>query len=288
MRNRSNHTDEVIRIRQAQLQINQMISKQEFKIPIHLALGHEAIAVGVSEAMRSEDKILLNHRNIHYHLALGATEEQLIQEYKLAATGLAKGKHGSMNLTAPQNRNVYTSNILGNNLAVALGVAQASQLNSHDSVVWVVTGDGAIEEGIFYETLLCASSWNLPIVIIVENNKWSLGTEIKERRKEIDLSKLCRSLNCEYAELNGNNVSNYISSLGAAREVGKRGIPIVVEVHLETLGGHFIEETSGKRYINYHAGKAIVNTEYSKFVISESDSDPVFVNTQAGTKLGSL
>jgi len=265
-----------------------MISNQEFKIPVHLAFGHEAIAVGVSAAMESQDKILLSHRNIHYHLALGATEEQLIQEYKLTTSGLAEGKFGSMNLTAPQNRNIYTSNILGNNLAVALGVAQTSKLNSKASVTWVVTGDGAIEEGVFYETLLCASSWNLPIIIIVENNKWSLGTEIKQRRKEIDLSELCTSLDAKFIELTGNDVSQYHDTLASARKVAERGVPIVVEVHLETLGGYSIEETSGKRYINYHAGKATITAENIELTISESDSDPVFVNTPTGAKLDPL
>jgi TPP-dependent pyruvate/acetoin dehydrogenase alpha subunit len=278
---------EVIRNRQAQLNVNQMISNGEFRIPIHLALGHEAIAVSVSAAMESQDKILLNHRNIHYHLALGATEEQLIQEYKLANSGLAAGKYGSMNLLALQNRNIYTSNILGNNLAVALGVAQSSKLNSQNSVIWVVTGDGAIEEGVFYETLLCASSWNLPLIVIVENNKWSLGTEIKQRRKEIDLSELCKSLNVEYAALNGNELPNYFDTLLNLREAAEQGAPHVVEVHLETLGGYFVDEIAGKRYINYHAGKAAVTSENSELVFSESPSDPVFVNSPKDLKLDS-
>ena len=288
MRDRDELIREVLRNRQVQLQVNRMISNQEFKIPVHLALGHEAIAVGVSAAMESQDKILLSHRNIHYHLALGSTEEQLIQEYKLTTSGLAEGKFGSMNLTAPQNGNIYTSNILGNNLAVALGVAQTTKLNSQASVTWVVTGDGAIEEGVFYETLLCATSWNLPIIIIVENNKWSLGTEIKQRRKEIDLSEFCRSLNAEYLELNGNDVSHYHETLASARKFAEQGAPTVVEVHLETLGGYFIEETSGKRYINYHAGKAAISAENIELTISESNSDPVFVNTPTGAKLDSL
>lgn len=279
MLERDKYIGEIIRIRQAQLQVNSMITEQAFKIPVHLALGHESIAVAVSAAMNIQDLILLNHRNIHYHLALGATVDQLIEEYKLSSDGLAQGKFGSMNLIAPMNRNIYTSNILGNNLAVALGVAQTGKNNNLNSVTWVVTGDGAIEEGIFYETLLSASSWDLPIVIIVENNKWSLGTEITQRRKEFDLAKLSKSLNCEYLELRGNNISTYVDALTLARKVAKQEAPIVVEVHLETLGGYFIEETSGNRYINYHAGKATLSAPNNEIIISENDSDPVFVNT---------
>jgi TPP-dependent pyruvate/acetoin dehydrogenase alpha subunit len=181
-----------------------------------------------------------------------------------------------MNLIAQQNRNIYTSNILGNNLAVALGVAQTSKIKSTEFVTWVVTGDGALEEGIFFETLLSASSWSLPIVVIVENNQWSLGTKVTERRKEISLSELCNSLHVEYLQLEGNDVVTYFEMLKAARKTAATGIPVLVEVHLETLGGYYVDEPRGKRYINYHAGKALINSEK---IIAENLSDPIYVNT---------
>jgi TPP-dependent pyruvate/acetoin dehydrogenase alpha subunit len=276
MSNSHQLAQEILRLRKVQLEINDLIISGRFKVPVHLALGHEALAVGVNEAMAKNDQILLNHRNIHYHLALGATQEQLIAEYDLSSEGLANGKFGSMNLVAPKNRNIYTSNILGNNLAVALGVAQSELLNNQPSSTWVVTGDGAIEEGIFYESLLSASTWNLPIIYIVENNRWSLGTEISARRTEIDLSSYCASVGITYKELKGNDVQKYTQALMDSRVVALERGPVLIEVHLETLGGFFVEEETGKRYINYHAGKA--KLEDKNIMIHETDSDPVFVN----------
>lgn len=288
MRSEFELATEVQRNREVQVRVNQLIANQEFKIPVHLALGHESIAVATAAAMSETDQILLNHRNIHYQIALGATDEELISEYRLAADGLAGGKFGSMNLTAPKNRNIYTSNILGNNLAVGLGVAQSGKMHSNDSVAWIVTGDGAIEEGIFYETLLAASSWKLPLVIIVENNRWSLGTEIQSRRNAIDIELLSKSMGLNYESLQGNDISTYFDLLRNCRKVAMAGIPVVVEVHLETLGGYFVEENKGRRYVNYHAGKATIQEISEVFVIVENNSDPVFVNNKYYSKVNSI
>ena len=157
-------------MRKIQLNINKKMLKGQFKIPVHLAIGHEAVAACLAEAFSSSDKLLLTHRNIHFQLAFGATEEQLTNEYLLKFSGLASGKLGSMNLMNPNAGNIYTSNILGNNFSVALGIALSLKLKKQVGVVWVITGDGAIEEGAFYEAVLIASSLKLPIVFVVENN----------------------------------------------------------------------------------------------------------------------
>jgi TPP-dependent pyruvate/acetoin dehydrogenase alpha subunit len=278
MRNTEELIEEISRLRHVQLAVNSEIVANKFKIPVHLALGHEALAVSVVEAMSGDDTILLTHRNIHYHLALGANQDELMSEYNLDSMGLAGGKFGSMNLNAVSKRNIYTSNILGNNLAVALGVSKSNQLQHFENVTWVVTGDGAIEEGVFYESLLSASSWKLPIVYVIENNQWSLGTKIDDRRTQIDLESFCNSLGVEYFELRGNGVVEYVRILREARQTARQGKPVVIEAHLESLGGYYVEEELGTRYINYHAGKAKI--EMAGNVLEESNSDPVYVNEE--------
>lgn len=267
---------ELLRLRKAQIGINNAIKEKRFQVPIHLALGHEAVAVSVVAGMNPQDLVLLNHRNIHFQLALGASYEQLFAEYELQAEGLANGRLGSMNLVAPQNRNIYTSNILGNNLAVSLGVAYSAKLNSHERVTWVITGDGALEEGVFYESLLCASSWNLPLVVVIENNRWSLGTQINERRVEIDISKMCNSMDIKYIRLVGNSLDEYLGSTKNAREQASVCRPVVIEIEVETLGGYFVNEIEGPRYINYHAGMAKLTTDET--LLTQNTSDPLFVN----------
>ncbi len=269
---------EIQKSRTIQIEINNMIIAGEFQIPIHLGIGHETIATSLVKVLDSKDKLLLTHRNIHYHLALGASKNELIDEYLLKESGLAGGRLGSMNLMNPKAGNIYTSNILGNNLAVSLGVGMASKISGGGGVTWAITGDGAIEEGIFYESVLFASSVGLPIVFLVENNEWSLGTSIAERRTEIDLKTFAKSMSVDYLDLCENDPDNYVSELEIARtNVVRLGRPLIIEVVVNSLGGFYREEETGnKRYINYHAGAIRVEPDFDN-VFERNSSDPMFV-----------
>jgi TPP-dependent pyruvate/acetoin dehydrogenase alpha subunit len=268
-------------IRKIQLNINKKMRQGQFKIPIHLAIGHEAVSVCVAEVFLPQDKLLLTHRNIHFQLAFGATEEQLTNEYILKSSGLASGELGSMNLMNPKAGNIYTSNILGNNFSVALGVALSIKIKNLDGVVWVITGDGAIEEGAFYEALLFASSIRLPVIFVVENNGWSLGTSISERRTEIELSKFVDSMSVGFQSLKDNDIKEYMSVMTRVREiVVTTNQPYVIEIEVHTLGGfHVAEDQDSWRYINYHAGAMKTDPDEND-VFEKNNSDPVFVNVR--------
>jgi TPP-dependent pyruvate/acetoin dehydrogenase alpha subunit len=264
----------------AQLAINENIKARIFKIPIHLGLGHEALSEAVGAAMKSDDKLLCSHRNIHYQFARGATLVDILAEFKLSDSGLAKGKGGSMNLTNPQGSIVYTSSILGNNLCVGVGVALSKKIKSENGVVLVVTGDGAMEEGAFYETIENARNMDLPLIVLVENNKWSLASQIEERRKPINLNRLATSLGARYTLLKGNNPIHYYNEIVYVRDrVSSQRIIEVVEVELTTLGGWTIqtEDFPEGKYVNYHAGIAPKASFVGGPVLSFDDSDPVFL-----------
>src|SRR5205809_5961703 len=110
--------DEAIRIRLSQMLINEDYKAGNFKIPIHLAFGHEAIAVAVSNVLREEDKLVLSHRNMAYNLARAGKLKPVLDEYYLRETGLASGKLGSMNQINPLKNIIYSSSILVNNFPV--------------------------------------------------------------------------------------------------------------------------------------------------------------------------
>ena len=153
--------EQIIRLRLSQLIVNDQYKKGEFKIPIHLALGYESLAVAVDNSMANTDSLFLTHRNIHYNLARIGTLREEMDEYRLKKTGIARGHLGSMNLSNPNKNIVYSSSILGNNLPVATGYALGNKVNNKNGVAFVVTGDGAIEEGSFYESLIFMRSNNL-------------------------------------------------------------------------------------------------------------------------------
>jgi len=283
MQDKKQIIEQIIRLRIAQILVNERYKNGDFKIPIHLAMGHESLAVAVDRSIGNDDNLVLTHRNIHYNLARMDTLKEEMDEYYLKNTGISNGHLGSMNMSNPKRNIVYSSSILGNNLPVATGLALGNKLNKKDAVVFVVTGDGAIEEGSLWESLLFMKSNNLNTVIIVENNQWSLGTKIEERRCDIYLDKIADSLGIYYTSLQGNNPFKYIEKVSSCRAKSvENNSPVILEVHLTTLGYWYMktEENPEGKLINYHAGPApeVGISDYP--LLSTNEKDPLFVLKQ--------
>lgn len=249
-----------IRIRCQQAALNELYCQGYFKVPIHLAFGHEPVAVGLANAVRCGDQVVLSHRNLHYQFGIGASLTEIVKEFLLKEDGLAQGQYGSMNLINPDRGIIYTSSILGNNLSVAVGVALSQVLRESSACSWVVTGDGALEEGAFAESLLLSRTVNTPLITIIEDNGWSLATSVEERRSPINLKALVGAYGVEYLRPTDKSVEACVKCLGEARSIALgQQTPVVVHVPLDTLGGRWIDDSnaaSGRRFINYHAGPA--------------------------------
>jgi len=278
---------ELLRIRLSQLLINEQCKVGAFKVPVHLALGHEAIAVGVHLLMDKYDHLILSHRNMHYNLARAGNLKAEIEEFLLKKEGLAQGELGSMNLANESKGIIYTSSILGNNLSVAAGCALAKKIKNDKGIVIVVTGDGAIEEGSFYESLLFLKSNSLSCMVVIENNEWSLATKIDERRCPIHIKKITEALDLKYELLNSNNVYEYSDALRTfKKESLSTATTVCIEVKLTTFGGWYVKTDVSpfKRFINYHAGAAPEVHLGNGSLIEESAKDPVFILQNQASK----
>jgi len=249
-----------IRIRCQQAALNELYCQGYFKVPIHLAFGHEPVAVALAHAVEPGDQVVLSHRNLHYQLGFGASLSDVVKEFLLQEDGLANGRYGSMNLINPNQGIVYTSSILGNNLSVAVGVALSQVVRNSSACAWVVTGDGAIEEGAFAESLLLSRTVNAPLITVIEDNGWSLATSIEERRSPINIKELVGAYGVRYLEAKDKSVEACVEILAEARSIAMgQQTPVVVHVPLDTLGGRWVDDSnaiSGRRFINYHAGPA--------------------------------
>lgn len=290
MSNAQHFAREILRLRLSQMLINEYYKAREFRVPIHLAMGHEALAVAVIDTIQDGDSLVLSHRNLHYNLAACRSLRAIVDEFLLRDNGLARGKYGSMNLINPEAGLIYSSSILGNNLSVAVGVALAERVGVRSAVTFVVTGDGAMEEGAFYESLVLLRSQSLPAVVIVENNEWSLASRIEERRSAIDVAQLAAGCGAGYRRLAGNDVFAYADAFDEVRRtVLFERRPIVVEVDLKTLGDwrQPTEEFPDGKYINYHAGPAPTVNVLAWPVLANSDDDPlhVLLNQASETEL---
>ena len=223
----------VLELRCWQLELNEDLKQGRFAVPVHLAMGHEAVAVAVDASLASGDRLVLTHRNVAYHLARARAIEPVRAAYQGRPEGLGGGELGSMNLCQPERGIEYASSILGNNLPFACGLALAG-----DGVVWVLTGDGAMEEGAFWEALVFARSHHLRLLFLVENNDHSLASTIGERRCEIDLSRVCAGVGVPYRAFKGNHPGQYTDWLQRLRSQAACAGPAVVEVFVKTLNNH--------------------------------------------------
>lgn len=272
--------ENILRIRLSQMIVNEKYKTGLFKIPIHLALGHEAIAVAVDAIMAEKDQLVLPHRNIHYNLARIKSLKPQLDEYLLKREGLAKGELGSMNLANSEKNVMYASSILGNNFSVAAGLALGQKVRGIKGIIIVVAGDGAIEEGSFYESLVFLKSNKLSSLIIIEDNGWSLATQIKERRYDIVLQKFGEAMNIKYEKLESNDPYEYIEKLTPLRKYAlDNKTPVLLEVELTTLGSYYLktEEYPQGKFINYHAGPAPTVNLTGGPLIESSIKDPIFV-----------
>ncbi len=275
---------EVLKNRIYQISVNQKYKEKKFKIPIHLALGHESIATAISKIMNTADSLILTHRNIAYNLARAGFLKPILNEYFLEKNGLMKGKLGSMNLINPNKGIIYSSSILGNNFAVAVGISLSHHMHRSEGITIVLGGDGSIEEGSFHESLLMLKSLNLSTLVIIENNEWSMSTHINERRHPINLQKFCEAYDIKYVKLEGNNPFTYIEILEKVKKISlKTKSPICIEVMVTTLGDWIMEtpDFPNGKFINYHAGPTpSIDLSHGLSPIRKTNEDPVYVLEQ--------
>ena len=261
---------EVLQLRYWQHLINEDMKKRKFNIPIHVGIGHEAIAVAVSDMMEPEDQMVLSHRNMTYNLARRGSLDPIYQEYLLSPTGVANGKLGSMNLAQPDFGVMYSSSILGNSMPVANGLALGKQTLAKPGIVIVLVGDGAIEEGQFYEGLVFSKSHHLPLLVIIENNDHSMSSTIEQRRCPISIGDICMAVKIPYLQLNGNDVEEYYDVLRTVRQTVAESAPACIEVFLKAIVNHS-GPTPG-----WPEDPVDIRLE-SGLLVEQTSSDPVYV-----------
>ncbi len=161
---------DLLRVRLTEETLASRYKEQEMRTPAHFGTGQEAVAVGVCRALRNEDVIYSHHRCHNHYLAKGGSIYELAAELYGRADGCSGGRGGSVHLTAPDKGVVATSAILGEMTAVAVGAALSFKMDRSDRVSVTFFGEGAMDEGAFYEALNYAAIKKLPVLFACENN----------------------------------------------------------------------------------------------------------------------
>jgi TPP-dependent pyruvate/acetoin dehydrogenase alpha subunit len=168
-------------IREAEKRIAEIYPTDQIKSPVHLSIGQEAISVGVCDPLNQDDVVAGTYRGHALYLAKGGSLKKMMAELYGKVTGCSRGKGGSMHLIDPDHSFLGTSAIVGTSIPVAVGHALALKREGKGRVAVVFMGDGATEEGVFYESLNFAALHRLPILFVCENNGYAIYTPLHKR-----------------------------------------------------------------------------------------------------------
>ncbi len=213
-------------IRAAEELIRDQYMDDMMKTPMHMSSGEEAIAAGVCEALAPSDQVLGTYRSHGLYLAKTGETDRFFAEMFGKSTGMAKGKGGSMHLTAPNDGLVCTSAVVATTIPVALGVAFANKCRGDDRLAVVFFGDGAIDEGAFWESLNSACLMKLPVLFVCEDNGYAVHSPVSSRHGYDSITGIASKFQCDVFEEQSTD-AEVIHNLTrqAARSVRDNGRP---------------------------------------------------------------
>jgi pyruvate dehydrogenase E1 component alpha subunit len=202
----------------------------------HLYIGQEAIAVGMQSIKQAGDQIITAYRAHGHMLACGVDPRAVMAELTGRAAGAAKGKGGSMHMFEPEAGFYGGHGIVGAQVSLGTGLGLANRYRDNGKVAFVYFGDGAANQGQVYESFNMAELWRLPVVYVIENNQYAMGTSVERSSSETHLYKRGVSFNIPGAEVDGMDVM-------AVREAGAKAAD-----HARSGKGPFILEMKTYRY----------------------------------------
>ena len=211
-------------------------------------IGQEAIAVGVTQAVRETDYILPLHRNLGVFTSRSIPLQRLFCQWQGKQSGFTKGRDRSFHFGAPEYRIIGMISHLGAMLGVADGIALASNLDGKDDIAVVFSGDGGTSEGDFHEALNIAAVWELPVIFVIENNGYGLSTPSSEQFRCKQFVDKALGYGVEGVKIDGNNILEvFHTTRQIAEQVRRKRKPVLLEAITFRMRGH--EEASGVKYV---------------------------------------
>lgn len=212
-------------IRRTEEEVARVYPSDKIKSPVHLAIGQEAVSVGVCEALQSDDVVFGTYRSHGYYLAKGGDLKKMIAEMYGKIDGVAKGKGGSMHLIDAANGVMGASAVVGTPIANAIGYAYALKYRRKRSIVVCFFGDGAVDEGVFHESLNFAALKSLPVIFVCENNQYAIHTHQSLRQKNTNIWERAKIYGMPSERIDNNDVLLIYEKVNKAAQALRSGEP---------------------------------------------------------------
>lgn len=231
---------DMLRIRLAEEKLIELYKAGHIKAPVHLSIGQEAVAVGVMAVLETQDKIVSTHRCHGHYLAKGGDLGKMFAEILGKDTGCCRGRGGTMHLLDSKAGHVVSTPLVGASISFAVGIAMASKMKKENKIAVAFFGDGAVEEGIFWESLNFASVHRLPIIFVCENNLYATHSPILKRQPYDEIVSRVKSHNVRtFYVNNGNDVFMVLNAAEEAVIEARQFRPCFIEACTYRLKEHW-------------------------------------------------
>jgi len=225
---------QMLRIRMIEEAIADNYVHQKMRTPVHLSIGQEAVAAATGALLRKTDYAVSGHRAHAHYLAKGGELNAMIAEIHGKVTGCCRGRGGSMHLVDQAQGFMGSTAIVGNTIPIGVGLGFSIQLNQRDDISVIYIGDGAVEEGVFYESLNFAVLKKLPVLFICENNFYSVYTPLCKRQPE------------------GRKIHQMANAIGAATDFVENGYDVLDCYHASQKMIDHVRSGNGPGFIEFY------------------------------------
>jgi pyruvate dehydrogenase E1 component alpha subunit len=217
---------------------------------LHLCIGQESVAVGTISLCGDNDHVITGYRAHGHALAVGMTMDECMAELFGKATGCSKGKGGSMHFFAPDKNFWGGHGIVAGQTPMGLGLAFALKYKGVKGSCLCYLGDGAVNQGVYQASLNLASLWSLPVVYIIENNRYSMGTSLERSSAYKNcLAARAENYNIEWDRINGENIYEIrAKTWKAMQRAHNQSRPTVLEIDTYRYYGHSVSDANAKKY----------------------------------------
>lgn len=235
--------EDMLLMRKVEEKTGQLYIQQKFGGFCHLYIGQEAVVAGTVSATQKGDKHITAYRDHAHPIALGVHPKYMMAELYGKTTGMSKGKGGSMHMFHKETGLMGGHGIVGAQIAMGAGIAFAEQYKNTGNICVTSMGDGAIRQGVLHETFNMAMNWKIPVVFLIENNNYAMGTSVDRTTNVTDLSEIGKSYNMPSKSVDGMKVTEVHEAMAWAADHARSGKgPVLLDIRTYRYKGHSMSD----------------------------------------------
>ena len=239
--------ERMLLIRKFEEKAGQLYGQQKIKGFCHLYNGQEACIAGAVTALDKEDKYITAYRDHAHPIALGTPPKYVMAELFAKVSGISKGKGGSMHMFDKARHLFGGHGIVGGQIPLGVGIAFAEKYKQTNNLCITFMGDGAVRQGAFHEALNLAMLYQLPVVFVIENNGYAMGTSVARSGNITALYKLGTAYDMPAVSVDGMDVTAVHNAVASAAKKAREGLPSLLEMKTYRYKGHSISDPAKYR-----------------------------------------